>query len=104
MTPEELAACDGRDGRRACVAVNGKVYDFTTSEWWTQGDHQGRHRAGGDLTEELRGAPHVRAVIERFPVVGDLEPPPAPPRRKGPLLVFLAVGAALVILAVLLLL
>jgi len=73
MTREELAQHDGREGRKAYVAVSGKVYDFTGSALWREGDHQGMHRAGCDLSEELRAAPHVRAVVERFPVVGELE-------------------------------
>jgi len=73
MTREELGRCDGREGRRACFAVNGKVYDVTGSPLWQNGDHKGAHQAGCDLTEELKSAPHVRSVIERFPVVGELE-------------------------------
>lgn len=79
MTLQELAEYDGRDGRPAYVAVNGKIYDVSSSPRWENGVHPPDHRAGHDLTEELATAPHVRAVIERFPVVGTLqeEPPPA---------------------------
>ena len=73
MTREELAQHDGRDVRKAYVAVNGNIYDFTESSMWVGGDHQGAHQAGCDLTEELKSAPHVRTVIERFPLVGKLE-------------------------------
>ncbi|MBW2503656.1 MAG: cytochrome B5 [Deltaproteobacteria bacterium] len=73
MTPEELAMNDGRDGRPAYVAVNGTVYDVTDSPRWENGLHPPDHEAGQDLTDELRSAPHVRAVVERFPVVGRLE-------------------------------
>lgn len=79
MTREELAGYDGREGRPAYVAVSGKVYDFTGSKLWAEGNHLQRHRAGQDLTEALSGAPHVRAVVERFPVVGILEEPAQPP-------------------------
>lgn len=78
MTPEELALCDGRDGRKACVAVNGKIYDVTSSPLWLAGKHQGLHQAGADLTAALQQAPHVRAVIERFPVIGELTLPVVP--------------------------
>lgn len=81
MTKEELAKNDGREGRPAYVAVQGKVYDVSASELWQKGDHQGMHQAGHDLTEELKSAPHVRSVIERFPVVGNLEEDPPP--KKG---------------------
>ncbi|TYO99048.1 putative heme/steroid binding protein [Geothermobacter ehrlichii] len=73
MTREELARHDGREGRKAYVAVNGKIYDVSTSPLWAEGNHQDIHQAGADLTEELKSAPHVRAVMERFPVVGRLE-------------------------------
>ncbi len=82
MTKQELAKFDGREGRKAYVAVSGKIYDVTESALWEHGDHQGLHAAGGDLTEELKSAPHVRSVIERFPVVGTLEEPPPPKKKK----------------------
>ena len=83
MTEKELALFDGREGRRAYAAVNGKIYDFTDSPRWKDGHHEMRHRAGCDLSRELEGAPHVRAVIERFPVVGLLEEESPPPAGKG---------------------
>ena len=73
MTRKELALCDGREGRAAYVAVNGTVYDFTDSELWQEGNHQGLHHAGADLGAELMQAPHVRAVVARFPVMGNLD-------------------------------
>jgi predicted heme/steroid binding protein len=83
VTRKELAENDGREGRKAYVAVNGNIYDFTDSQMWQNGDHQGVHQAGRDLTEELKNAPHVRAVIERFPVVGQLEEEAAPASKPG---------------------
>jgi predicted heme/steroid binding protein len=83
MTKSELAKFDGRDGHPAYVAVNGTIYDVSSSALWTNGDHQGAHQAGADLTEELKGAPHVRMVVERFPVVGKLEEEAAAPAKAG---------------------
>jgi predicted heme/steroid binding protein len=103
MTNSELARHDGRDGRPAYIAVNGTVYDVTTSPLWTDGNHQGSHQAGGDLSEALKSAPHVRAVVERFPVVGRLEadpPPKAAGGGKG--LIIGVIVAVIVVLAVLL--
>jgi predicted heme/steroid binding protein len=103
MTKAELAKHDGRDGRPAYVAVSGKIYDVTASPMWSGGDHQGAHQAGADLTEELKSAPHVRAVIERFPVVGQLaaDPPPkAASHLKG--VIVAIVTTAILLLAVLL--
>ena len=76
MTKEELARFDGREGRKAYVAVNGKVFDVTASPYWQAGNHQNAHQAGADLTADLLKAPHVRSVIERFPVIAVLEETP----------------------------
>jgi predicted heme/steroid binding protein len=73
MTLTELAGYDGRDGRPAYIAVNGTIYDVTSSPLWEKGFHPPDHQAGRDLTDELAKAPHVRAVVERFPVVGTLQ-------------------------------
>ncbi len=98
MTREELAQHDGREGRRAYVAVNGKIYDFTGSDRWQAGDHLGRHRAGEDLTEALLKAPHVRAVVERFPVVALLEEVAPQPAAGGMEKRLAVAGAALLAL------
>jgi len=88
MTSRELAAYDGREGRPAYVAYKGKVYDVSESPMWAEGNHQGMHQAGRDLTPMLEGAPHGEEVFERYSVVGTLEAeprqqadddPPAPP-------------------------
>ena len=73
MTIEELAKFDGREGRPAYVAVSNIVYDLSTSPRWAGGLHEELHQAGQDLTEALKSAPHVRAVVERFPIVGRIE-------------------------------
>lgn len=96
MTRKELAQYDGREGRRAYVAVNGTIYDFTDSPLWKNGNHANTHSAGCDLTEELQRAPHVRAVVERFPVVGRLEEEPAPAPKKSSLGLLIAAGIVVV--------
>ncbi|WP_052464455.1 cytochrome b5 domain-containing protein [Geoalkalibacter subterraneus] len=83
MKLSELSNFDGRGGNNAYVAVSGKVYDVSESELWQNGDHQGQHQAGADLTEELGSAPHVRAVVERFPVVDHVEEPEPEKKKKG---------------------
>ena len=80
MTLEELAKFDGRDGQPAYVAVNNVIYDVSESSYWQKGNHVDSHQAGQDLTEEIKKAPHVRAVVERFPVIGQLEKPE--PKKK----------------------
>ena len=72
FTKDELAQYDGKEGRFAYVACNGKVYDVSKSFLWQKGDHQVLHRAGADLTEELKQASHGADLLERFPVVGTL--------------------------------
>jgi predicted heme/steroid binding protein len=69
FTLEELAEYDGREGRAAYVAYEGVVYDITDSVMWSDGDHEGQHQAGADLTEEHQDAPHDTYVTD-FPEVG----------------------------------
>lgn len=91
MTMAELAKFDGRDGRAAYVAVSGIIYDVSTSRRWKDGDHEAAHQAGHDLTEELKTAPHVRAVIERFPVVGKIETTDSQKQKPEPKISLLSI-------------
>ncbi|MBN1401500.1 MAG: hypothetical protein JXA74_11725, partial [Anaerolineae bacterium] len=75
-TPETLAASSGEDGARAIFAVNGILYDVTESRLWRRGVHAGQHRAGQDLTEALKSAPHGDEVLQRVPRVGLLRAGP----------------------------
>ncbi len=72
ITLEQLKQFNGRAGKPAYVAVKGKVYDVSGSFLWSDGDHQGMHVAGRDLTEEMSGAPHDEDVLEMYPLVGEL--------------------------------
>jgi len=72
FTREELKQYDGRDGI-AYIAYDGRVYDVSSSFQWQKGVHQVSHRAGRDLTDALKKAPHAADVLEKFPVVGELE-------------------------------
>ena len=69
---EDLKQFDGREGRPAYIAYDGKVYDVSESFLWTEGDHQGQHVAGKDLTEEIKLAPHGEEMLERVKLVGVL--------------------------------
>ena len=71
FTLEELATYDGKDGRPAYVAYKGVVYDVTESAMWGEGDHEGEHFAGADLTTEHDDAPHD-VYITDFTEVGRL--------------------------------
>jgi predicted heme/steroid binding protein len=68
----ELKQYDGREGRPAHVAYNGKVYDVSESFLWMEGDHQGQHVAGNDLTDDMKSAPHGEEMLERVRLVGVL--------------------------------
>jgi predicted heme/steroid binding protein len=65
FTAEELEEYDGKNGKPAYVAYQGKVYDFSQSGRWVMGNHVGRHQAGTEITEELEFAPHGDEVLER---------------------------------------
>lgn len=58
---------DGREGRPAWVKVGDHLYDFSSSKRWGDGSHFGRHQAGQDLTEALKGAPHGPEKLAQFP-------------------------------------
>lgn len=71
FTLDDLKQFDGREGRPAYVAYDGAVYDVTDSPMWPDGDHEGMHEAGLDLTEAHDDAPHDVHVVD-FPKVGTL--------------------------------
>jgi predicted heme/steroid binding protein len=71
-TPEELYGFNGEEGRKILVAVDGDIWDLSSSPLWRNGLHAGRHKAGKDLTEYLKGAPHEQDVLSRFERAGKL--------------------------------
>jgi predicted heme/steroid binding protein len=73
FSKEELAKNDGKNGAPAFVAYRGKVYDFTKSSRWEDGEHENMHIAGKDLTDDLETmSPHGANILERFTVIGTL--------------------------------
>ena len=72
FTLEELKAYDGSQGERILISARGQVYDVSSSPMWRGGIHARRHKAGNDLTEYLKNAPHDPKVFERFEKVGKL--------------------------------
>jgi len=72
ITLEELARFDGKDGRRAYIAFQGKVYDVTDSALWQGGEHPPGHAAGRDLSGEMDEAPHGPENLEQVILVGVL--------------------------------
>ena len=72
FTLETLAEFDGREGRNAYIAVDGRVYDVTNSPRWPNGNHNG-YQAGQDLTAMIdQMSPHGRRVLDRMRQVGTL--------------------------------
>ncbi len=73
MTKNELKQYNGQNGAKAYVAYKGKVYDVTQSSFWKDGEHEGMHSAGEDLTSMMASAPHGDGVFSKFEHVATLE-------------------------------
>lgn len=69
---DELHGSDGKEGRPAYVAYEGRVVDVTGSRLWKGGIHMMRHQAGQDLTADIEAAPHGPEVLDRYQEVGTL--------------------------------
>ena len=71
FTPSSLCKHDGKDGRKAYIAHQGKVYDTSVSSRWKGGEHF-KHLAGEDLTDSLDRAPHSEEMLLRLDEIGEL--------------------------------
>jgi predicted heme/steroid binding protein/uncharacterized membrane protein len=72
IVSDELAQCDGREGRPAYIAFRGTIYDVSGSRLWKEGSHFKKHVAGIDLTDILKTAPHNEEKVLKMPIVGKL--------------------------------
>ncbi|GAB4030060.1 MAG: hypothetical protein Fur0012_05340 [Elusimicrobiota bacterium] len=77
FTSSELKKYDGTNGMPVYVAVDGVVYDLSNSKYWKTGLHMKQHRAGTDLSEDIKNkAPqsihHGGKILEGMPKVGML--------------------------------
>ncbi len=72
FTLEELKKYDGKEGRPAYISYKGKVYDVSDNYLWVDGDHQGEHAAGIDLTAHMSAAPHGEETLDRVKEIGIL--------------------------------
>lgn len=70
--PDTLAHFDGKEGRPAFIAHQGRVYDMQGLKLWKHGVHM-KHAAGTDLTTALPKAPHGEEKLEGLPVVGTFD-------------------------------
>lgn len=69
---EELSRRNGKTLPQVWVAYKGLIYDVTTSKLFENGKHY-KHESGRDLTKEMEKAPHLDDVMNKFPIVGQLE-------------------------------
>ncbi len=78
LTLEQLAQYNGQNGEPAYVAVDGIIYDVSSSPYWVNGNHDPcgtDAMAGHDLSELIKQAPAgMLQDLETFPVVGHLVP------------------------------
>ena len=72
VTHQELTENNGKNGKPAYIAYQGKVYDISDSSFWIEGDNISMHDAGKDLTDELEMAPHRDENFKKVKFVGDL--------------------------------
>lgn len=72
VTRQELETNDGKNGKPAYIAYQGKVYDVSESSFWMEGEHMGMHNAGKDLTDDLEMAPHRDENFNKVKFVGEL--------------------------------
>ena len=72
FTENELKEFNGTGGKPVFIAFKGKVYDVSSSPFWSSGKHQNLHSAGNDLTESIQNAPHNEKILIKFKEVGEL--------------------------------
>ncbi|MDW3023451.1 cytochrome b5 domain-containing protein [Ligilactobacillus salivarius] len=71
FTLDELKNYDGKEGRKAYIAVDGVVYDVTNVAAWQGGTHHGNN-AGNDVSDRIVKAPHGKSILEKLEIVGKL--------------------------------
>ena len=71
FTLDELKNYDGKEGRKAYIAVDGVVYDVTNVAAWQGGTHHGNN-AGNDVSDRIVKAPHGKSTLEKLEIVGKL--------------------------------
>jgi len=75
ISSADLAKNNGKSGSACWVAVNGKVYNVSSSPKWKNGQHtpsDGRAFCGADMSDVIGQSPHGATVLGGLPVVGTL--------------------------------
>jgi predicted heme/steroid binding protein/uncharacterized membrane protein len=80
IDPKDLPQFNGKDGQPVYIVHNGRVIDVSESKLWKTGLHMNRHRAGQDLTTDIKAAPHGLEVLDRYPQVGVIKKEDLPER------------------------
>ncbi|MBN2041086.1 MAG: hypothetical protein JW864_13670 [Spirochaetes bacterium] len=73
ITKDNLSSFNGSAGNPALIVYEDQVYDVTDNSKWKDGRHFGKHSAGADLTEEIKGAPHGAEVLSRIKKIGTIK-------------------------------
>lgn len=81
FTLAQLGQYTGAGGTTAYVAVNGVIYDVTTT--FTNGIHRGMQLGGTDASAIFAASPHSLSLLSGLPVVGSLEGAPTIPADQG---------------------
>lgn len=81
MAIDDLMLFNGTEDRAVYFAYKGKIYDVSKSEQWKNGTHFNKHRAGFDLTDLLKQAPHGEEKLIGIPRIGKLIPMQAEKKR-----------------------
>ena len=68
----EAPSRGGADGKLAHIAYEGTVYDVSTLRLWKGGAHM-KHRAGEDMTEAIKKAPHGSEKLEAATKAGTFD-------------------------------
>jgi predicted heme/steroid binding protein len=75
ISADDLRGFMGENGGPTYFIYKDNIYDASQSKLWKDGMHFGRHKAGEDLTDKLRQAPHDEDKIFELPLVGKQIPP-----------------------------
>ncbi len=88
MTIDDLILFSGTEDRAVYFAYKGKIYDASQSEHWKKGTHFSKHRAGTDLTDMLKQAPHGEENVTAMSQIGKLIPTQAEKKSPRPERIF----------------